>query len=66
MSLQITSQKSVDQFMALSRLIFCQYSTVFYFDQTAHPPVLVEWFSRLLDLIVHPSQKLLSVLKRVI
>lgn len=52
MRLQITSQKSVDQFMGLSRHFFL-YSMISYFDQTAHAPVLVEWFSRLLDLIVH-------------
>lgn len=32
---------------------FFLYSMISHFDQTACPPILVEWFSRLLDLIVH-------------
>lgn len=47
---KITSQNSVDQ---LVRIDTSLYSMASYFDLTAHPPVLVEWFSRLLDLIAH-------------
>lgn len=47
---KITSQNSVDWFVGIDTSL---YSMVSYFDLTAHPPVLVEWFFRLLDLIAH-------------
>lgn len=43
--------KKLDRFVGIDTSSL--YSMVSYFDLTAHPPVLVEWFSRLLDLIAH-------------
>lgn len=48
---KITSQNSADQFVGIGTS--CLYSMVSYLHLTAHPPVLVEWFPRLLDLIAH-------------